>query len=84
MGEMVSGAPAIMETGIVFAGENGKLVALDFNGELLWNRTVNGKLYTGPVVVDNQLILGIVQGDAVIHTFNFEGTEIWTPFTPSK
>ena len=84
MGEMVSGAPAIMETGVVFAGENGKLVALDFNGELLWNRTVNGKLYTGPVVVDNQLILGIVQGDAVIHTFNFEGTEIWTPFTPSK
>jgi len=84
MGEMVSGAPAIMPTGIVFAGENGKLVALDFDGNLLWNRTVNGKLYTGPVVVDSQLILGIVQGDAVIHTFNFEGTETWTPFTPSK
>jgi outer membrane protein assembly factor BamB len=84
MGEMVSGAPAIMESGIVFTGENGKLVALDYNGELLWNRTVDGKLYTGPVVVDGQLILGIVQGDAVVRTFDFEGNEIWTPFTPSN
>lgn len=84
MGEMVSGAPAIMPEGVVFAGENGKLLALDFDGNLLWNRTVEGKLYTGPVVVDGQLILGIVQGDAVIRTFNFEGSEIWPPFTPAK
>ncbi len=84
MGEMVSGAPAIMPNGVVFAGEQGKLVALDFDGNLLWNRTVDGKLYTGPVVVDGQLILGIVQGDAVIRTFNFEGSEIWPPFIPAK
>lgn len=84
LGEMVSGAPAIMPNGVVFAGENGKLLALDFDGNLLWNRVVDGKLYTGPVVVDGQLILGIVQGDAVIRAFNFEGSETWPPFIPAK
>lgn len=83
LGEMVSGAPAIMPDGVLFVGEEGKIVALDFNGELLWNRTVEGKLYTGPVAVDGLLILGISQGDEVLKAFNYEGSEIW-PFTPAK
>ncbi len=83
MGEMVSGAAAIMPTGIVFAGENGKLVALDFNGEILWTRSISGKLYTGPVIVQDYLILGISQGDEVIKAYDFDGNEIWK-FTPEK
>ena len=83
LGEMVSGAPAIMPDGVLFAGENGKIAALDFNGELLWNRTVPGKLYTGPVLVDGLLILGITQGEEVLRAFNYDGSEIWS-FTPAK
>lgn len=83
LGEMVSGAPAFMPNGVLFVGENGKITALDFNGELLWNRTVQGKLYTGPVGVDGLLILGISQGEEVLQAFNYEGSEIW-PFTPAK
>ena len=83
LGEMVSGAPAIMPDGVLFAGENGKIAALDFKGELLWNRTVQGKLYTGPVLVDGLLILGITQGEEVLKAFNYDGSEIWS-FTPAK
>lgn len=83
MGEMVSGAPAVIPEGIVFAGENGKLIALDFNGNILWTRSVTGKLYTGPVMVDGMLILGISQGEEVIKTYDFNGNEIWK-FTPER
>jgi outer membrane protein assembly factor BamB len=83
MGEMVSGAPVVMPDGVVFAGENGKLVALDFEGNILWTRSVTGKLYTGPVVVDGLLVLGISKGDEVIKAYDFEGNEIWK-FTPEK
>lgn len=81
--ENVVGTAAVMPEGIVFAGENGKLAALDFNGELLWNRSVSGKLYTGPVVVQDTLVLGIVGGEELVKAYNFEGTEIWS-FTPEK
>jgi len=83
MGEMVSGAPAVMPDGVVFAGENGKLVALDFNGNILWTRSITGKLYTGPVIVDGLLVLGISQGEEVIKAYDFNGNEIWK-FTPEK
>jgi outer membrane protein assembly factor BamB len=83
MGEMVSGAPAVMPDGVVFAGENGKLVALDFNGNILWTRSITGKLYTGPVIVDGLLVLGISQGEEVIRAYDFNGNEIWK-FTPEK
>ncbi|HSM25791.1 MAG TPA: PQQ-binding-like beta-propeller repeat protein [Anaerolineaceae bacterium] len=83
MGEMVSGAPVVMENGVVFAGENGKLVALDFNGNILWTRSITGKLYTGPVIVDGLLVLGISQGSEVLKAYDFNGNEIWK-FTPEK
>jgi len=83
MGEMVSGTPAIMPDGVVLAGENGKLIALDFEGNILWTRSTTGKLYTGPVVVDGFLILGISQGEDVIKTYDFNGNEIWK-FIPEK
>jgi len=83
MGEMVSGAAAVIPNGVVFAGENGKLVALDFNGNILWTRSVTGKLYTGPVLVDELLVLGISQGEEVIKSYDFNGNEIWK-FTPER
>lgn len=83
MGEMVSGAPVVMENGVVFAGENGKLIALDFNGNILWTRSITGKLYTGPVIVDGMLVLGISQGSEVLKAYDFNGNEIWK-FTPEK
>lgn len=83
MGEMVSGAAAVMPEGIVFAGENGKLMALDFNGNVLWTRSISGKLYTGPVIVDGYLILGISQGDEVIKAYDFNGNEVWK-FKPER
>ncbi|PKO16897.1 MAG: hypothetical protein CVU39_06675 [Chloroflexi bacterium HGW-Chloroflexi-10] len=83
LGEMVSGAAAIMPDGVVFAGENGKLVGLDFNGELLWTRSTDGKLYTGPVLVDSMLVLGIVQGENLLKSYTFDGNEVWS-YKPSK
>jgi len=83
MGEMVSGAPVVMPSGIVFAGENGKLIALNFDGEILWTRSITGKLFTGPVVVDGMLVLGISQGEEVLKAYDFNGNEIWK-FTPEK
>jgi outer membrane protein assembly factor BamB len=40
-------------------------------------------LYTGPVIVEDYLILGISQGDEVIKAYDFDGNEIWK-FTPEK
>jgi len=82
-GGPIVGSAGLIEKGLVFPTESGKLVAVDFNGQRLWEKQINGKLYSNLVVAEDRIITGVNDGDAVLKVFDFNGSELWS-FTLPK
>jgi outer membrane protein assembly factor BamB len=83
LNEPVIGRPTEIENGVVFPTENGSLFALSFNGERLWSRTFEGKIYTGPTAIGDQLAVGIAQGKDYLKLINAStGQDVWTFVAP--
>ncbi len=81
--EPVIGLPTEISNGIVFATENGSLIAMSFTGERLWSRTFDGALYTGPTPVGDNLAVGITKGKEFLKLINDSGQDVWS-FVPPK
>lgn len=78
VGGPIVGSAGIYEKGLIFVTESGKVVAVDFNGSRLWQKEINGKLYSSPIISDDRILLGINDGDSVLKAFDFNGNEIWS------
>jgi outer membrane protein assembly factor BamB len=83
VGQPVTGQPTIMNTTVIFPTEEGSLIAMSLNGDRLWSKTVEGKLYTGPVVSGDRLAVGITGGSDFLKLIGDNGLDIWT-FVPPK
>lgn len=77
------GIPAAMDDFIIFGLENGELVAVSYSGERLWTRSVNGSLYSGPVVTGDKLLVGVTQGENLVISYDVNGNQSWA-FKPAK
>jgi outer membrane protein assembly factor BamB len=75
-GDAVIGSPTLAGTSLVIAVESGELVSLSLTGEKQWGRSINGKLYTAPVV-EGQRIYVAAKGEKLVAAFDFNGTELW-------
>jgi outer membrane protein assembly factor BamB len=82
-GNVLAASPALIENGVIFTSEEGKVIAIDFTGEVLWTRTITGKLNTNPVVSGDIILVTSYQGDNLLTAFNFSGDQKWS-FNPSK
>ncbi|MCC6146637.1 MAG: PQQ-binding-like beta-propeller repeat protein [Anaerolineaceae bacterium] len=78
VGGPIVGSAAVIEKGLVFPTEDGKLVAVDGNGQRLWEKQINGKLYSSLVVAEDRIVAGVNDGDAVLKAFDFNGSELWS------
>ncbi len=84
LGSPVIGGGVLFGENVVFATEGGSLFALDSTGQTTqWKPTVNGKLYTTPVVVGEQVVVAVKDGDKLLAAFDQNGTEVWS-FTAPK
>jgi outer membrane protein assembly factor BamB len=83
LNEPVTGKPTVTEDSVVFATENGTLVALSFTGDRLWSKTIEGKLYNGPVQFNDKLLIGIALGESPLKLVTTAGQDVWT-FIPPK
>ncbi len=83
VGEPLTGAPTWMDGQIVFTTENGKVVAYSETGEQKWTVTLEGKLYNGPVVANDHLLVGITQGKVLVQALTSGGQQAWA-FEPPK
>jgi eukaryotic-like serine/threonine-protein kinase len=95
-GSPILGGGALLPDGVVFTTEgtnrgndnNGKAIAYAFaDGKELWQQTVNGKLYTTPVVAGNTVAVGIMGGvnadaNKLIQTYDASGKASWSFMTP--
>lgn len=78
IGGPILGSGGLFEKGIVFGTEDGKLVAVDYSGQRLWEKQINGKLYSSPAVAGDKIIAGINNGDIVLRAFDFNGSDLWS------
>jgi len=83
LSEAVTGQPTITEDSVIFTSENGTLNALSFTGERKWSKTIEGKLYNGPVQFNDKLLIGIALGKSPLQVVNTTGQDVWT-FIPPK
>ncbi len=60
------------------------MVALSYDGQKeLWRQTINGKLYTTPVVAGQTLTVAVLEGDKLAQAFQVNGQVAW-PFVAPK
>lgn len=75
---------ALLDNAVVFTTESGAVVAYSLDGQKeVWRQTINGKLYTTPVVTGQTLVVAVTQGDNLLQTFNQNGQLTW-PFVAPK
>jgi len=83
VGEAVTGAPTWVDGRVIFTSESGKVIAFSEDGTAQWTVTVEGKLYNGPVVAGERLLVGVTQGKILIQALTFGGQQAWA-FEPPK
>jgi outer membrane protein assembly factor BamB len=79
-------APVYLDNAVAFVTENGEVFSLSLDGQSRpWTRSLTkGKLYTTPIVVNNEVVFTIYQGDHILAGYDFKGTqdEKWNSAAP--
>ncbi|MGV7975836.1 MAG: PQQ-binding-like beta-propeller repeat protein [Anaerolineaceae bacterium] len=82
-GETVAGILPLEES-FVIALEKGELRAYKLADRTpLWTRTLDGKLYTTPVVSADKIVVAVTKGQTLLQAFDLAGNPVWS-FTPAK
>ncbi len=68
---------------IYAATESGSLVALDREGKIVWEKTLDKAIYTAPVVAGDLVLVAPYQADIVLAAYDVQGKQAWT-FAPEK
>ncbi|MEN4013560.1 MAG: PQQ-binding-like beta-propeller repeat protein [Chloroflexota bacterium] len=79
----VTGLPTLLDDRVIFSTEEGSLVATRLDGERLWSKTIEGKIFTGPVVVGERLAVGVTGGEGFLRMISLDGQDLWTFVPPN-
>ena len=82
-GETMAGLLRVDDT-FVIALEKGELRAYKISDRTpLWTRTLDGKLYTTPVLEADKIIVAVTKGKVLLQAYDLAGNPVWS-FTPAK
>ena len=80
----ISSSPLIYGDTLYFVSENGTLYAVDLsNGNSRWNKPFTVKLYGGPFLAGDKLLIGHLGAKELIAALDSSGNQIWE-FVPEK
>lgn len=65
------------------ATESGSLFALDRDGKVVWEKTLDKAIYTPPVSAGDLILVSPYQADIALAAYDVAGKQVWT-FTPEK
>jgi len=74
----VIGGLTQLEDGIVLATTEGLIKAFDFEGNSLWEATLEGEAYQAPVTNGQVLIAGTIEGENLVYGFDVDGVQLWS------
>ncbi len=63
--------------------QDGVLLALDLDGNILWEKTPGGKLYSPPVAAGELVLVAPYQADYALVAYDADGKLVWN-FAPQK
>lgn len=80
----IASSPALTTNGMIYTAETGDVFELNYNGKKDWNQTINGKLYSEPVLAGDVVVVGVTSGDKnlLLVGYDFSGKQIWTFVVP--
>ena len=64
--------------GIVVATEEGVVKAFNMDGSSKWEATLAGEIFQAPVVNDEYLLTGTINGENLLYAFNLSGVQLWS------
>lgn len=71
-------SPTIGQDGTVYVGStDGKLYAIDINGNLRWTHTTDGFIYSSPAVSEDGKVY-VCSQDGVLYALGQDGSELWS------
>ncbi len=79
----IFGSPLLSGDTIYLATEGGTLYALTTDGEQLWTRQFEGKIYTGPVAAQDLILLSTIEAENLILAVDGDGNTQWS-FAPDN
>jgi outer membrane protein assembly factor BamB len=79
----VIASPVMLGEDIAFTTESGNVFTVSVEGTRGWTRTIKGKLYTNPLVVNDLLVVSGLEMEYNLVTFDVQGKQDWT-YVPPK
>ena len=79
----ITAAPLITPDGIYLTTEAGSLIALNDSGTPRWTQTIDGKLHSSPIQIEDRILVSPIDNDAYIFAFNLDGAQVWS-FVPEN
>ena len=69
----IHGTPLVYENAVYIGTETGHVYGFELEGGPTMAKTINGKIYGGPVAVANMIIFAILDGDHVLTGYDADG-----------
>lgn len=79
----IVGSPLVTPDYVAVTTEAGSIYAIDFDGKIVWNKTVGGKLYSAPIAAGNLILVAPMNADFMMAALDKNGSQVWT-FNPVK
>lgn len=79
----VVGTPLLTDDAIYFGTETGTLYSMNYQGNVVWSKTIEAKIYQSPVLAGDTLLLAPVEKEYILIAFDLNGNQKW-PFKPEK
>ncbi len=74
----IVGKPAVKDGIVYFTTENGKLAAMTVTGKPQWQISLQGKLYSPPILTDGEILVAPYKGDDLLVALSAEnGSQKW-------
>lgn len=78
----ISDTPLVTEDSIYFTTETGVVYALNIDGNSRWNKAIDGKLYSSPVLAGDLILIAAIDAEALVYAMDSNGNTQWG-FTPA-
>ena len=79
----ITGSPLVLDAFSVIGTESGTAYAIDNEGNIVWQQTVGGRLYTAPVQGGDLILFSPMETDSILVALDLDGRQVWQ-FTPKK
>jgi outer membrane protein assembly factor BamB len=79
----ITGTPLVANDHVYVSTENGQVMSIGIDGVIQWTQTVEGQAFSSPALSGDLILIGLVEGEAILLAMDFNGNTVWS-FTPQN